>query len=263
LYSSVNNHDTSTSILSIGEMIGIVVVFSFLLYLLFPKQDIEHIIETKGKNTNLSINYLESMLLYYPDNIKLEMILLQNYDYENKRKKAFKLINKVLSQTKDKKILDKLYKTEYRLLKEEYFDTKNKNLLPKIKEKLYNYYKFVGDDRDYVYFFAEATQMNFEKLKYISLKGLMRQKPELINYQLEKEAFFLDQLAAYPEIVVPRVLGYGRQDIFEYTVKTRMPGVAALTASRYLSGQSHRANLCALGSHRRGYGHRPKFHRAP
>ena len=46
---------------------------------------------------------------------------------------------------------------------------------------------------------------------------------------LEKEAFFLGQLAAYPEIVVPRVLGYGRQDIFEYTVKTRMPGVAALT----------------------------------
>jgi len=199
LYSSVNNRDTSTSILSIGEMIGIVVVFSFLLYLLFPKHDIDEIIETKGKNTNLSINYLESMLLYYPDNIKLEMILLQNYDYENKRKKAFNLIHKVLSQTKDKEILDKLYRTEYRLLKEEYFDTKDKKLLPKIKDKLYKYYKFVGDDRDYVYFFAEATQMNFKKLKYLSLKGLMRQKPELINYRLEKEAYFLASSLNYKD----------------------------------------------------------------
>ncbi|HHH50917.1 MAG TPA: hypothetical protein ENK76_00905, partial [Campylobacterales bacterium] len=199
MYSSVNNNDTSTSILSIGEIIGIVIVFSFLLYLLFPKQDIEHIIETKGKNTDLSINYLESMLLYYPDNIKLEMILLQNYDYENKRKKAFKLIKKILSQTKDKDILDKVYQTEYRLLKEKFFETKDKTLLPKIKQKLYDYFKFTGENRDYIYFLAEATQMNFKKLKYISLKGLMKQKPELITYQLEKEAFFLASYLKYKD----------------------------------------------------------------
>jgi hypothetical protein len=46
---------------------------------------------------------------------------------------------------------------------------------------------------------------------------------------LEKEAFFLQQLAAYPDIVVPQVLGYGRQDTIEYLVMTRMPGVPALT----------------------------------
>jgi hypothetical protein len=180
-------------------MIGVVIVFSFVLYLLFPKQDIEHIIETKGKNTNLSINYLESMLLYYPDNLKLEMILLQNYDYENKRKKAFKLINKIGSQTKDKNILDKIYQIEYRLLKEEYFNKKDKQLLAKIRQKLYNLFKFRGKDRDYVFFLAEATQMNFKKLKYLSLKGLMKQKPELINYQLEKEAFFLASYLKYKD----------------------------------------------------------------
>ena len=46
---------------------------------------------------------------------------------------------------------------------------------------------------------------------------------------LEKEAFFLHQLAAYPDIVVPQVLGYGRHDNIEYTVMTQMPGVHALT----------------------------------
>ena len=46
---------------------------------------------------------------------------------------------------------------------------------------------------------------------------------------LEKEAFFLHQLAAYPDIVVPQVFGYGRHDNIEYIVMTRMPGVPALT----------------------------------
>jgi len=125
--------------------------------------------------------------------------LLQNYDYENKRKKAFKLINKIGSQTKDKNILDKIYQIEYRLLKEEYFNKKDKQLLAKIRQKLYNLFKFRGKDRDYVFFLAEATQMNFKKLKYLSLKGLMKQKPELINYQLEKEAFFLASYLKYKD----------------------------------------------------------------
>src|SRR5215471_9349986 len=57
---------------------------------------------------------------------------------------------------------------------------------------------------------------------------------------LEKEAFFLHQLAAYPDIVVPHVLGHGRRDNIEYLVMTRMPGVSALAVE--LTGQ-HRTNV--------------------
>ena len=45
----------------------------------------------------------------------------------------------------------------------------------------------------------------------------------------EKEAFFLGQLAEYPDIVVPEVLGYGKDGSIEYTLMTRMPGVPALS----------------------------------
>jgi aminoglycoside phosphotransferase len=62
---------------------------------------------------------------------------------------------------------------------------------------------------------------------------------------LEKEAFFLQQLAAYPDIAVPRVLGYGRHDHVEYMVMTRMPGVAALTVE--LTGIQRQAVLRQLG----------------
>ncbi len=96
---SSNNSDNSTSILSIQEIIGIIVVFSFMLYLLFPKKYIDEILEQRGENRNLSINYLESMLLYYPDNLKLELTLLENYSASNSFEKAFKLIQKLKTQT--------------------------------------------------------------------------------------------------------------------------------------------------------------------
>ena len=44
---------------------------------------------------------------------------------------------------------------------------------------------------------------------------------------LEKEVLFLEQLAQRaPDVSVPRVLGYGRDGDVEYTLMTRMPGVA-------------------------------------
>ena len=46
---------------------------------------------------------------------------------------------------------------------------------------------------------------------------------------MEKEAFFLGQLAEYPDIVVREVLGYDKDGSIEYTLMTRMPGVPALS----------------------------------
>jgi hygromycin-B 7''-O-kinase len=62
---------------------------------------------------------------------------------------------------------------------------------------------------------------------------------------LAKETFFLHQLAACPDIVVPQVLGYGRHDSVEYIVMTRMPGVSALTVE--CTGVQRLAVLHQLG----------------
>lgn len=229
MYSSVNNHDTSSSILSIKEIVGIVVVFSFLLYLLFPKSNIDTLLEGKGENTNLSINYLESMLLYYPDSIKLQMILIRNYKEAGESIKALELVNKLLHTVKDKKRLSQLYRWEYLLLKDQYFLHENPKLLARLKEKLYAYYQFVPEPKEYMFFFPEAAQIDFPKLQYIALKGLMKEQPELVDYKFEKELFFLAsslgeqeesyhsilRLLAYPEVerkikelAIPYLLAY-------------------------------------------------------
>ncbi|HIO95432.1 MAG TPA: tetratricopeptide repeat protein, partial [Campylobacterales bacterium] len=216
MHSSVNNHDTSTSILSLKEIMGIIMVFSFVLYLLFPKEDIELIVEGESKNTNLSINYLESMLLYYPDNIKLQMALIKNYRYAGDLNKALKLTDKLLNNTTDKELQKSLYKSQYMILKDQYFQLKNEEekifFINRLKEKLLNYFNIKGEKKEYLFLFAEATQMGFQALKYKALKGLMREEPDFIDYELEKEAFYLASALEFKEeaqFYLFRLLEYG------------------------------------------------------
>ncbi|HEY7975302.1 MAG TPA: phosphotransferase [Ktedonobacterales bacterium] len=87
---------------------------------------------------------------------------------------------------------------------------------------------------------------------------LKTQRPQQLRPRtsLEKEVFFLTQLAAeVPELAVPRVLGYGRTQpmsgapdgpTVEYTLMTRMPGVAMRHAA--LDDGARRAVLLRLGS---------------
>ena len=189
LYLSVNNSDKSSSILSIKEIIGVVVVFSFVLYLVFPKDDIDKIIEGKSKNRNLSINYLESMLLYYPDSFRIKRILIENYEYTGELQKALELNRQLLTNTKDREQLKELYKSEYLLLKKLYFQKGDNALLEELKTKLYNYFEFTKGERDYTFFFAESMQLDFTKLKYVSLQGFLKERPDLVNYDFEKDAF--------------------------------------------------------------------------
>jgi aminoglycoside phosphotransferase (APT) family kinase protein len=78
---------------------------------------------------------------------------------------------------------------------------------------------------------------------------LKTQRPQQLRPRtsLEKEVFFLNQLAAAaPELSVPRVLGYGRAEPgIEYTVMTRMRGTAMRHAG--LDPTARRAVLVELG----------------
>ena len=62
---------------------------------------------------------------------------------------------------------------------------------------------------------------------------------------LEKEVFFLKQLSLDERISVPKVLGYGREGTIEYTVMTRVPGVAIVNTT--LEGDARKETLFKLG----------------
>jgi hygromycin-B 7''-O-kinase len=74
---------------------------------------------------------------------------------------------------------------------------------------------------------------------------------------LEKEVFFLNQLAADSSIRVPRVLGYGREgSTLEYICMTRLPGIAFAHAQ--LDPAARREALFALGAMLRRIHRRPQ-----
>jgi hygromycin-B 7''-O-kinase len=63
---------------------------------------------------------------------------------------------------------------------------------------------------------------------------------------LQKEVVHLDLLASHmPELPVPRVLGYGRDEEVEYTLMTRIPGSAVLNTA--IAGAERTALLRELG----------------
>ncbi len=214
MYSSVNNHDKSKSILAFHELLGIIAVFSFVLYLLFPKGNIEDFLDTQENNTNLSINYLQSMLLYHPDNLDLKMMLMEKYTQVGQEKKALEINVKLIKNTKNKKFLNQLYKVEYLLYKSLYFKNQTPEKLQALKKRLLSYYEFSQGMRDYLFFFGESTNIDYLYLKYHSLKNFMKENPEIVDYELEKMAFdlastlnyeeeaytYLQKLIKYPEI---------------------------------------------------------------
>ncbi|MFN2109876.1 MAG: phosphotransferase family protein [Anaerolineae bacterium] len=61
----------------------------------------------------------------------------------------------------------------------------------------------------------------------------------------KREVFFLQQLEGVPDISVPRVVGYGREDGVEYTLMTRMPGTAFRVVNP--TGVARRQALFELG----------------
>jgi aminoglycoside phosphotransferase (APT) family kinase protein len=74
------------------------------------------------------------------------------------------------------------------------------------------------------------------------------QRPQQLRPRtsLRKEVFFLQQLEGVAGLNVPRVIGYGHPEPqVEYTLMTRMPGVAFRNAQ--LTGETRREALKALG----------------
>ena len=89
---------------------------------------------------------------------------------------------------------------------------------------------------------GEARAYGLDDHLVLKVQRPQRQRPRT---SLAKEAFFLHQLAAYPDIVVPPLLGYGRHENIEYIVMARMQGVPALVVN--LAGGQRMAVLHQLG----------------
>jgi hygromycin-B 7''-O-kinase len=98
---------------------------------------------------------------------------------------------------------------------------------------------------------TDVDETGGEARAYVIDEGFIfkTQRPHRIRPRtsLAKETLHLEQLAkSAPELCVPRVLGYGNDDCVEYTLMTRVPGVAMRSVE--VEGVARMALLHELGS---------------
>ncbi len=191
------NRKSSTRIFA--DIGAFIIIVSIVLYLLFPKHKIEDILKKELKhNSNLSIDYLKSMMQHSIHNMDLEKKLVEQYQRKGEFEKALKVNQKFLKDSKNKHELNFLYRQEYLLLKGKYFkevaerkkaDTQQ---LMVLKNKLQYLFNNAKSEENYRFLFKESDSMNFQNLKYNSLQSLLIIKPPVANCnELKKEAFLL------------------------------------------------------------------------
>jgi len=197
LNSNVNNKTEETSTLSITEMIGFIVIVGSALYLLYPKSDIKELLNKKTEeNTQLSIDYLNNMLMHNPNNVELQYKLIEKYSLNGEADKALILINKLIATTTNPDELKKLFKSEYLFLKKQYFQTKDKAETKKpqlavLEEKLSHLFHYAKDNDAYNFLLHESTSMDFIKLRYKSFSYLLRKEPITLKVKEDALRFFI------------------------------------------------------------------------
>ena len=176
-------------------MIGFVVVVGSSLYLLYPKGDIEELLnKNKEENTQLSIDYLNSMLIHNPNSAELKHKLIKKYHANGELDKALQLTREFIANTKDSQELEKLFKDEYLFLKEQYFQTETKNKTPQLLElnkKLTNLFKYAKDIDDHTFLLQESTSMDFKELRYQAFTYLLKQEPVTLKLKEDAVDFFI------------------------------------------------------------------------
>jgi len=176
-------------------MIGFVVVVGTSLYLLYPKGNIEELLnKNKEENTQLSIDYLNSMLIHNPNSSELKHKLIEKYHANGELDKSLKLTRELIVKTEDSKELKKLFKDEYSFLKEQYFQTETKNKTPQLLElnkKLTNLFQYEKDVDGYTFLLQESTSMDFKELRYKAFTYLLKQEPVTLKLKEDAVDFFI------------------------------------------------------------------------
>jgi tetratricopeptide (TPR) repeat protein len=168
-------------VITFWELLGIVVLFLGILYILFPKGTLEKYVLSETKNYELAVKYLETLTKAYPDLKEFQIVLLRFYIKSGNLEKAAQKLEQLEINYKND---FEFNLTAYNLYKNFYFKTKNKIYLEKAKLYLTKILKISPNLKTYEFAYKESTQMSFQDIRFKILKKLINLKPSK-EYLLE------------------------------------------------------------------------------
>jgi len=219
IYLFSKNQKNDEYAITIREILFLFFIFTYILFLLFPKETLEQKVLKEEKSNDLVLVYIENMIKFDPGNYKL---LLHFADISLKEDNfyAVKGVVEMLLRVPDKKareeaiiIGEKLFKRQYFLLKEQ---KQKEELLKEYKDTLYEMAIISKDEKlkeDILsYIWAQKDKKEYFKF----LKGLaktnLKWKIKLADYYVahskHKTAFEL-----YKEMFEKKGLSYAQKKI--------------------------------------------------
>lgn len=133
MYSS--DADKRFEVVSYLEAALVFIVFSFVLYALYPKQMLQKQVLAEKSNYDLTAIYLENMLRLEPDNMELTIALLEASIKSGKFDLALKMID-ALQKDASVEFRRQLLSYRYEALKVKYFSTNEVHLQNETKEEI-------------------------------------------------------------------------------------------------------------------------------
>jgi len=182
-------------IVSFKEIFFLSVVFVSILFILYPKSNLEKEVLSEDTNYNLSIIYLKNMLRSDPTSEPLMLSLAQKSLKAGKRNLALGIVG-LLYKSTDAKTRKEAYLLGYQLEKANYYFAKGKQgkeeALQSMKSNLVviaqqHYF----DPKKSYYWYQEALFLKETRKAYRFIQLTLKENPQYIAYL--KEAYYLSE----------------------------------------------------------------------
>ncbi len=129
-------NQSKIKVITYTEIIGLIIIFSTILYLLYPKAMLENQILSESSNYDLTSRYLKNMLRLDPSNRVLMFTLAKTALKQNKIDLTLRLTH-LLQENASKNEKNTILQLQYRAYKQEYLyaaKERKRALLPQLKE---------------------------------------------------------------------------------------------------------------------------------
>jgi len=197
------------------EFIEILILFSFILYFLFPKTLLKHVVVSEEKNYDLAFVYLENMVRLSPDNhfltIELINVAIKLGKFNLAEKLLISLDKKRLIRKSHVKVLKLFYELEKQIFYYSY-DVKKKNKAKKemgyiLKKIILN--KFLDKD-NYQKWYIESSLVEDKKIQLdIALYAYIKNRRSV--YWIKQCYYLAGQLGYNRSVWLERLIKWDRK----------------------------------------------------
>jgi len=189
---SSSNANKNLEVVSYVEAFLVLIIFSFVLYVLYPKDMLEKQVLTESSNYDLTAIYLENMLRLEPENKELTMALMKSSTKNGQFDLAMKMIE-ILKKGAELPLLKELARFRFEALKTKYFSTNEQRFQIQVKADINGLFteliaKQYYEDANLEYWYKGAREFSLNPPSLFFLYRLLDREEKA---QWLEECFYL------------------------------------------------------------------------